>query len=122
MGALAAGVAAGNAVLRNALFVMASQDALSSTSTALSLFGRAAAMSKGRDQFDGPGERDQSIGSGSAKSVSANITIVDGNSVAVRRTPEQALGILYATASVAASGAFFPAGVNGTIRYSGLNS
>lgn len=44
------------------------------------------------------------------------------NDIAMRRIPEQALGILYASAASVSSGAFFPAGVNGTIRVSGANS
>jgi hypothetical protein len=122
MGALSASVAAHDSVFRNALFTLAAREAAAGTTGATSLFSRANVMSDGRDQFDGPGDRDQGIGSGSVNNLQANIGVTDANYVAIRRTPEQALGVLYANASVASSGAFFPAGMNGTIRTSGLNS
>jgi len=45
----------------------------------------------------------------------------DGNWIALRRTPEEAFGILYASGTSASSGGFFPSGLNGLIKTSGNN-
>ncbi|TCP31830.1 ferritin-like domain-containing protein [Sphingomonas sp. BK235] len=121
MGALAAGVAAGEAACRNALFVLAAKQP-PAPKDPTTLFARAAAMSDGRDQYDGPADRDVDLGANATTSLRANIDPNDTNGGALRRTPEQALGVLYATSAAAVSGGFFPAGVNGTIRTSGRNA
>lgn len=118
----AGGVSATDAIIRNALFVRA--DALAATPVAgqESLFNRADVMRQGRDQYDGPTGLDQNLGAGDATSVSANITMSDAQGLALRRTPERALGVLYASAASVSAGAFFPAGINGVIRQSGANA
>lgn len=122
IGALSAGVAANDSIVRNALFVLADLEPLTPPAGQKILFTRASEMSDGRDQFDGPSDLDQNIGGFSGKTdVYANIGVNDPNSVQVRRTPEQALAVLYTSTNAVSSGGFFPAGVNGTIRYSGVN-
>ncbi|WP_267347388.1 ferritin-like domain-containing protein [Sphingomonas sp. GM_Shp_2] len=118
----AGGVSATDSIIRNALFMRA--DALAATPVAghESLFSRAAAMQQGRDQYDGPSGIDQDIGAGDSNFVNANITMSDGQGLALRRTPEQALGVLYASARSVSAGGFFPAGINGVIRQSGANT
>ena len=122
LGLICAGVAANDATLRNALFYRADQEPLTPPAGEKTLFERANIMSDGRDQFDGPADLDQGVGGFAGKTdVNANIGVTDANSIQLRRTPEQVLGVLYASASSVAAGAFFPAGINGTIRVSGLN-
>ncbi len=82
------------------------------------LFGLADIFSNTRDAYDGSGDLDRGLGA----PWYAEILPEDGDRNALRRTPEQALGVLYASAASVASGAFFPAGVNGAIRISGANS
>ncbi|MGU3316824.1 ferritin-like domain-containing protein [Sphingomonas sp. M6A6_1c] len=122
LGVLSAGVAANDSTMRNALFYRADLEPLKAAAGETSLFDRANAMSAGRDQFDGPSALDRGIGNFSGKTdVNSNITIKDANWIQIRRTPEQALGVLYASASSVPSGGFFPAGINGTIHVSGAN-
>lgn len=116
---LAAGVGASDSALRNILFTRASVEPKPANDQP-TLFTLANRMAAARDPFDGPGGRDQDIG---WSATNPNVAITDGaNWVAIRRSPEQALGILYTNALSVASGGFFPSGVNGTIRYSGANS
>jgi hypothetical protein len=123
MSAMANGLASSDAIVRNSLFIRADQDTRNPAAGETNLFNRANDMAGGRDQYDGPREMDQGIGGfANADWVSANVDVVGGNDILMRRTPEQALGILYASAASASSGAFFPAGVNGTIRISGANT
>ncbi|MEG3093257.1 ferritin-like domain-containing protein [Sphingomonas sp. PB1R3] len=118
-GPLTAGVAATDSALRNVLFTRASVETTPANGQP-TLFTLASRMASARNPFDGPGNRDQDIGS---RGTSPNIGITDGaNWVAIRRSPEQALGILYTSVLSVSSGGFFPAGINGTIRYSGANS
>lgn len=122
LGTLSAGVAANDSTVRNALFYRADLEPLKPAAGETSLFDRANAMSGGRDQFDGPSTLDRGVGNFSGKNaVTSNITIKDANWIQIRRTPEQALGVLYASATSVPSGGFFPAGVNGTIHVSGAN-
>jgi hypothetical protein len=87
------------------------------------LFARAAQMSNTRNYFDGPRSLDQDLGRFVNKDwIASNIMFKDNNWIMIRRTPEQALNVLYASQNVVSSGAFFPTGVNGTIRNSGANS
>ena len=126
MAAFAAGIAASDAILRNSLFVRADADVRVPAAGQSNLFGRAVTMALGRDQYDGPRAMESDApgigGFAGADWVYSKIDIVNYNWIAIRRTPEQALGILYASAASVSSGAFFPAGVNGTIRVSGANT
>lgn len=127
-GPLTAGVAATDGLLRNVLFARAAAEALAKVTGPTTLFARAYSMAVARNPFDGPGGRDQSLGSATIDkkgnvTVNPNLDITDGtNWSAIRRSPEQALGIFYTSALSVASGGFFPAGINGTIRISGANS
>lgn len=115
----AAGIAATDSALRNILFSRAAAETTPLPSGQVSLFSRASTMASARNPFDGPGGRDQSIGS----RTSPNIGVTDGaNWVAIRRSPEQTLGILYTSVLSVPGGGFFPAGLNGTIKVSGANS
>lgn len=71
-----------------------------------------------RNSYDGAGNLDRGIGAPFYPDILAE----DPDRNALRRTPEQALGVLYASAASVASGGFFPAGVNGAIRNSGANT
>lgn len=123
MAALAGGVASSDTIVRNSLFVRADQGVRNPATGETNLFNRANDMAGGRDQFDGPRGLDQGIGGFVNEDwVGSNIDIIGPNDIAMRRTPEQALGVLYASAASTSSGAFFPAGVNGTIRVSGANT
>ncbi len=117
----AGGVASSDSIIRNALFVRADVSAATPVTGQVGLFDRANIMSDGRDQYDGTRDLDQGLGGGNADFLEANIIISDGNWVALRRTPEQALGIFYASAASVTAGAFFPTGVNGVIKQSGSN-
>jgi hypothetical protein len=123
MGAFAGGVVAGDSILRNALFARADLQPTSLPDDKPTIFDQSWEMSGARNYFDGP--RDLDIGLGwfdGADWIASRIMFKDGNWVMIRRTPEQALNILYASQTSVAAGAFFPAGVNGTIRNSGANS
>jgi len=75
---------------------------------------RAAAISEFRDRLDGPQDLDQppvKVGN------MANITPANENGIALGRTPEQALNIIYGNpARGIMAGGFFPEGFNGRIR------
>jgi hypothetical protein len=123
MGAFVAGVVAGDSILRNALFARANLQPTKLPDNSPTLFARAAQMSDTRNYFDGPRSLDQYLGRFVNKDgIASNIMFKDSNWIMIRRTPEQALNVLYASQTSVASGAFFPAGVNGTIRSSGANS
>ncbi len=81
------------------------------------IFDIASRLSDTRDFYDGSSNLDLAIGGDGW----ADILPEDADRNSMRRTPEQALGILYASAASTSSGAFFPAGVNGKIRTSGAN-
>lgn len=116
---LTAGIAATDSALRNFLYTRAANEVTPLPTGQVSLFSRASSMSSARNPFDGPGSRDQGLGS----KTGPNIGITDGaNWVAIRRSPEQALGVFYTSVLSVSSGGFFPAGVNGTIKVSGANS
>jgi hypothetical protein len=83
-----------------------------------SVYKRSDDLSNARDRYDGDRDLDRGIGSSGYPDVLAE----DPDHNALRRTPEQALGILFASAAPVTSGAFFPAGVNGMIRTSGANA
>lgn len=82
------------------------------------LFGRIDRMSDARDRFDGVRDLDQGVGGMNG----TNFVVTDAEGVSLRRTPEQALNILYASQSAVSAGGFFPAGVNGVIRFSGAST
>ncbi len=75
---------------------------------------RAAAISEFRDRFDGPQDLDQppvKVGN------MANITPTNENGIALGRTPEHALNIIYGNpARGIMAGGFYPEGFNGRIR------
>lgn len=123
MGACVAGVVAHDSILRNALFARANLQPVTLPDKSPTLFTRASQMAGARDYFDGPRGLDQGLGGFRGKDgVASNIAFKDANGVMLRRTPEQALNILFASQTSVAAGAFFPAGLNGTIRNSGANT
>lgn len=66
-----------------------------------------------RDALIGNRDKDRPVGR-TAPSIAA-----DDRSVSIFRTPEQVLNIFYCVSTAQPQGGFFPAGVNGVIRYSG---
>lgn len=75
---------------------------------------RAAAISEFRDRLDGPQDLDQPPVKVGAM---ANITPANQNGIALGRTPEHALNIIYGNpARGVMAGGFFPEGFNGRIR------
>lgn len=82
-----------------------------------SLIDAAEAISNARDTLDGSTELDQGVrpGTSATGATVANIAPLDGNSIAVGRTPQQVLNILYLNSGTATTGGFFTAGLNGTI-------
>lgn len=119
--ALVAGVTASDGAIRNALYQRAILQARSIPATEI-LFERSWRMAEARDRLDGPVGLDRGIGwFGGGEDFGSQIQLRDDNWVALRRTPEQALGILYASGTAASSGGFFPNGLNGLIKTSGNN-
>lgn len=82
------------------------------------LYGFLDRLSDARERFDGNRDFDQGIGFFDG----VNFAVTDNEAVALRRTPEQVLNVLYATQSAVSSGGFFPFGVNGLIKFSGANT
>ncbi|GAA0677992.1 hypothetical protein FHT00_003598 [Sphingomonas insulae] len=82
------------------------------------LYGLLDRLSDARERFDGNRDFDQGVGFADG----VNFAVTDGEAVSLRRTPEQVLNVLYATQSAVSSGGFFPAGINGLIRFSGANT
>lgn len=83
-----------------------------------SLRTSADAISNARDSLDGTSDLDQGI---SPIGTSSNIVPLDSNGIAFSRSTGQVLNIAYLKNTAAASGGFFPAGVNGTINMSAAN-
>jgi len=83
-----------------------------------SLRTSADAISDARDSLDGTSDLDQGI---SPIGTSSNIVPLDANGIAFSRSTGQVLNIAYLKNTAAASGGFFPAGVNGTINMSAAN-
>lgn len=75
------------------------------------------ALSAARDALDGATDLDQGIASQiiDGQTVS-NIAPLGANGIGFTRTPGQVLNLLYLNNTAAASGGFFPAGVNGTVK------
>ena len=84
-----------------------------------SLIDATEAISGARDTLDGAttdldqGVRPTASASGDAI---ANVAPLNANGLAISRTPQQVLNILYLNSGTATSGGFFTAGVNGTIK------
>lgn len=84
-----------------------------------SLIDASEAISNARDTLDGAaadldqGVRPSTSGSGAAI---ANVAPLNANGLAISRTPQQVLNVLYLNGGTATSGGFFTAGVNGTIK------
>ncbi|WP_343528414.1 ferritin-like domain-containing protein [Sphingomonas sp.] len=122
MGAFAAGIGASDGVIRNALYQRSMLQSRSLPATEI-LFERSWRMAEARNRLDGPRDLDHGIGwfDGDAD-FGSRIPLRDGaNWIALRRTPEEALGILYASGTSVSSGGFFPSGLNGLIKTSGIN-
>lgn len=81
------------------------------------LFTRIQQISDARDGLDGATDTDQGIGT----AAEANLVPTDANSLALGRTAQQVLNVVYNNRAAVSGGGFFPAGVNGTIRTSGAN-
>ena len=82
-------------------------------------------VSNVRDAVDGATDDDQGIAQIAATTgTTSNIAPTDGNGLAYGRTTGQVLNIVYLNTGgkAAASGGFFPAGTNGTIKTSTANS
>ena len=85
-------------------------------------------ISDARDSLDGTTDLDQGIGTaytstGNTQGLVANFVPTDSvNSLALGRTAQQVLNVVYSSASAVSQGGFFPAGVNGTIRTSAANA
>ncbi len=80
-------------------------------------------ISDSRDSLDGPVDTDQGIGTAYTKTdntqaLVANFVPTDANSLALGRTANQVLNVVYASPAAVTQGGFFPAGVNGSIRTS----
>lgn len=83
-------------------------------------------ISDSRDSLDGPVDVDQGIGTGypataannNTQALVANFVPTDANSLALGRTANQVLNVVYASPAAVTQGGFFPAGVNGSIRTS----
>lgn len=73
------------------------------------VFSQTRKLSDLRDTADGPGDKDQGIGSSDV----ANIVPTDQNGLAFSRSAREVLNIVYLGGSD--QGGFFPAGLNGTI-------
>ncbi len=73
---------------------------------------KAQAVSNLRDSLDGKKDLDQGVVNADG---TPNLVPTDANSIAFARTPRQVLNIVYG-ATKAASGGFFPGGVNGAIK------
>ncbi|MGE7204864.1 ferritin-like domain-containing protein [Sphingomonas sp. NPDC019816] len=120
--ALAAGAGASDGVIRNALYQRSILQKRSLPETEI-LFERSWRMAEARNRLDGPRDLDHGIGwFDGSENFGSRIVLRDGsNWIALGRTPEEALGILYANGASVASGGFFPNGVNGLIKTSGIN-
>lgn len=120
--AFSVGTAASDTIMRSALFLRASLEPRTPAEGEKTLFTRANEMSVARNRLDGPLDLDQGVGNFSGSTnFSPNLTISEENWIQIRRSPEQALGVLYASAASVPSGAFYPSGMNGLIKVSGAN-
>lgn len=83
-----------------------------------SIFTNIQKISDTRDVLDGPGDRDQGIGTAG----NANLVPTDDNGIVLGRTASQVLNVVFqASGPGVTAGGFFPAGVNGAIRTTQLN-
>ena len=82
------------------------------------IFTNVQKISDARDSLDGTTDTDQGIGT----AANANLVPTDANSLALGRTANQVLNVVYLNAAAGTvGGGFFPAGVNGTIRVTVAN-
>jgi hypothetical protein len=86
--------------------------------TVPSIYTRITQISNARDGLDGSTETDQDIGNAST----ANLVPTDAGGLVLGRTAPQVLNVVYQNRAAVASGGFFPAGLNGTIRTSAANA
>ncbi|KQM67835.1 hypothetical protein ASE75_02815 [Sphingomonas sp. Leaf17] len=71
-----------------------------------------------RDSFTPTVDDDRGVSSGSGSSLAADINPSDGEGEIYGRLPNLTINTFYMTRSVATSGGFFPAGLNGVLRES----
>ncbi|WP_307100634.1 ferritin-like domain-containing protein [Sphingomonas sp. SORGH_AS_0950] len=122
LGAFAASVGASDGIIRNALYQRSIIQSRTLPAKDI-LFERSWRMAEARNRLDGPRDLDHGIGwFDGDKDFGSRIPLRDGaNWIALRRTPEEALGILYASGTSVSAGGFFPSGLNGLIKTSGIN-
>lgn len=79
-------------------------------------------LSDARDLFS-PGDDDQGVSGGSvaAPNGTANISVTDGDGVTFGRRLASTLNTVFLTRTAVEGGGFFPAGVNGRVRLSGVS-
>ena len=82
------------------------------------LLSASEALSRARDDVDGPDDRDQGVAPIGGAS---NIVPTDGNGITFSRSTGQVLNVVYQNRAAVSMGGFFPAGVNGAIRTSAAN-
>ena len=71
------------------------------------------AVSSARDKIDGPEDKDQGI----ERNGKANFVPSNPDGIALRRTPQEVLRIVYLTdKSGVSSGGFYPKGTNGSLK------
>lgn len=82
------------------------------------IYSTANDLSNARNALAGGRNYDQGIGDQNG----ANVIPSDDNQGVLRRPPEQVLNVLYINNLAVNAGGFFPAGINGLIRYSGASN
>lgn len=85
--------------------------------TVPSIYTRITQISNARDGLDGQSDTDQDIGDANT----ANLVPTDSGGLVLGRSAAQVLNVVYQNRASVASGGFFPAGLNGTIKTSAAN-